>query len=154
MTGELDLGDGGGTGTYNLQGGSLTAGAINLYNGIFDLAGGSLGATTFTQQGGEVQGNLENLGAFIYDGGTFIGRLLNYGSVTFNNDFTAGDGLANYSATPVTIDAGRTVTLNGSGLDNQGSLVVNGILAGSGPLLNNTTGTLTGSGTVQLWLIQ
>jgi uncharacterized protein with beta-barrel porin domain len=139
----------GSSGTYNLSAGILTANTINLNaGGTFNQTGGTLNFTTFNQQGGEVQGNLENQGAFIYDSGSFSGRLLNYGSVTFNNDFTAGDGLANYSATPLTIAAGRTVTLNGSGLDNQGSLVVNGILAGNA-LVNNTTGTLSGGGTIQ-----
>jgi hypothetical protein len=55
--------------------------------------------------------------------------------------------LANYAA--IGIDAGRTVTLNGQGLENQGSLVVNGTLIGGGPLLNDTTGFLSGAGTLQ-----
>ena len=79
--------------------------------------------------------------------GAFSGRLLNYGAVNFNADFTAANGLANYSA--IGIDAGRTVTLNGQGLNNQGSLMVNGTLIGGGPLLNDTTGFLGGTGTLQ-----
>ena len=67
--------------------------------------------------------------------------------MNFNADFTAANGLANYSA--MGIDAGRTVTLNGQGLDNHGSLVVNGTLIGGGPLLNDTTGFLGGTGTLQ-----
>ena len=67
--------------------------------------------------------------------------------MNFNADFTAANGLANYSA--IGIDAGRTVTLNGQGLDNQGSLVVNGTLIGGGPLLNHTNGFLGGTGTLQ-----
>jgi len=144
----------GGTGTYNLQAGSLTAGTVNLNTGgTFNQTGGSLNATTFNQQGGEVQGSLENRGTFNYYSGAFSGRLLNYGAVNFITDFTADDGLANYSATTLSIDAGRTVTLDGSGLDNQGTLVVNGTLANSilagGPLVNNNTGTLSGTGTIQ-----
>ncbi|MCL4501856.1 MAG: hypothetical protein M1438_08360, partial [Deltaproteobacteria bacterium] len=137
-----------GTGTYYLQGGSLTAGTIMLFpGGTFNQTGGSLNAQSFNQLGGEVQGSLENEGTFNYTSGLFSGRLLNYGSINLGADFTAGNGLANY--TSFSIDPGRTVTLNGSGLDNQGSLMVNGTLAGGGPLLNNTGGILSGSGTIR-----
>ena len=138
----------GSNGTYNLQGGSLTAGTVNLNpGGTFSQTGGNLNAAIFNQQGGTVAGALENQGTFNYISGTFSGRLLNYGAVNFNADFTAANGLANYSA--MGIDAGRIVTLNGQGLDNQGSLVVNGTLIGGGPLLNDTTGFLSGAGTLQ-----
>ena len=133
---------------FALQGGNLTVGTIDLLvGGIFNQTGGNLQATTFNQTGGEVRGALENRGTFNYNSGTFAGRLLNYGAVAFNADFTASNGLLNTSTTPLNIDAGRTVTLNGMGLDNQGTLVVNGTLTGD-PLLNNTGGTLGGSGKV------
>jgi outer membrane autotransporter protein len=136
------------SGTYNLQGGSLTAGTVNLnLGGAFSQTGGNLNAAIFNQQGGTVAGALSNHGTFNYISGTFSGRLLNYGAANFNADFTAANGLANYSA--MGIDAGRTVTLNGQGLDNQGSLVVNGTLIGGGPLLNYTNGFLGGTGTLQ-----
>ena len=135
-------------GTYNLQGGSLTAGTVNLnLGGAFSQTGGNLNAAIFNQQGGTVAGALENHGTFNYTSGTFSGRLLNYGAVNFNADFTAANGLANYAA--VRIEAGRTVTLNGQGLDNQGSLVVNGTLISGGPLVLDTTGFLSGAGTLQ-----
>ena len=138
----------GSSGIYNLQGGSLTAGTVNLNpGGTFNQTGGNLNAAIFNQQGGTVTGALENHGTFNYSSGAFSGRLLNYGAVNFNADFTAANGLANYSA--IGIDAGRTVTLNGEGLDNHGSLVVNGTLIGGGPLLNDTTGFLGGTGTLQ-----
>ncbi|HEY9073496.1 MAG TPA: hypothetical protein VIN67_05120, partial [Desulfobaccales bacterium] len=148
MTEALDLGvQVTGHGTYNLRGGSLTAGTVNLdAGGTFNQTGGSLYATTFNQQGGTVTGSLENRGTFNYSSGLFDGRLLNYGVVNFNTDFTAADGLANFSSTGLVVDPGRTVTLNGQGLDNQGKLVVNGILTGSGPLLNDYSGLLSGSG--------
>jgi outer membrane autotransporter protein len=138
----------GSSGIYNLQGGSLTAGTVNLNSGgTFNQTGGNLNAAIFNQQGGTVEGALENQGTFNYSSGAFSGRLLNYGAVNFNADFTAANGLANYSA--IGINAGRTVTLNGQGLDNHGSLLVNGTLIGGGPLLNDTTGFLGGTGTLQ-----
>ena len=138
----------GSSGIYNLDGGSLTAGTVNLNpGGTFNQTGGNLNAATFNQQGGTVTGLLSNHGIFNYSSGAFNGRLLNYGAVNFNADFTAANGLANYSA--IGIAAGRTVTLNGQGLDNQGSLVVNGTLISSSPLSNDGPGMLTGSGTLQ-----
>ena len=138
-----------GIGIYALSGGTLSADSIYLKrNGIFNQTGGTLNAVNFYQQGGEVQGSLENRGTFNYESGTFSGRLLNYGAVKLDADFTAANGLANYSSTPFTIDAGRTVTLNGQGLDNLGIIFVNGTLTGNGTLLNNTSGFLGGSGTV------
>ena len=138
----------GSSGIYNLQGGSLAAGTVNLNpGGTFNQTGGNLNAAIFNQQGGTVEGALENRGTFNYMSGAFSGRLLNYGAVNFNADFTAANGLANYAA--IGIDAGRTVTLNGQGLNNQGSLMVNGTLIGGGPLLNDTTGFLGGTGTLQ-----
>jgi outer membrane autotransporter protein len=138
----------GSSGIYNLQGGSLTAGTVNLNaGGTFNQTGGNLNAATFNQQGGTVTGCLSNHGTFNYSSGTFSGRLLNYGAVNFNADFTAENGLANYS--DMAIDAGRRVTLNGQGLNNYGTLMVNGILVGAGPLVNDTTGLLGGTGTLQ-----
>ena len=53
----------GSSGTYNLQGGSLSAATVNLNaGGLFNQTGGSLNATTFNQQGGTVTGALENRG--------------------------------------------------------------------------------------------
>jgi uncharacterized protein with beta-barrel porin domain len=130
-----------GSDLYALQGGNLTVGTVNLNSGgVFVQTGGGLNATIFNQSGGEVQGSLESRGTFNYNGGTFAGRLLNYGAVNFNADFTASNGLVNYSTTPLDVGAGRTVILNGAGLDNQGTLNLYGVLGGT--LLNNTTGTL------------
>ncbi len=138
----------GGTGTYTLSDGTLNVGTIHLVRGIFDQTGGRLNAASFIQEGGEVQGSLENRGTFTYQNGTFSGRLLNYGAIDLQTDFTAANGLANYSATPLIIDAGRTLTLNGAGLDNEGAFVLKGTLTGSGALLNNGSFIQQG-GTVQ-----
>lgn len=135
--------------SYNLTGGSLSAQYISLRpKSTFNQTGGMLNAAAFYQQGGEVRGSLENRGTFNYWSGPFSGRLLNYGAVILKADFTAENGVSNYSAVPFVIDSGRTVTLNGNGLDNQATVILNGTLAGNGTLLNNTTGILSGTGTV------
>ena len=126
----------GSTGTYNLSGGQLTAGNI-VNNGAFNQSGGTL------------QGNLTNNGAFTYSGGIFSSRLINNGTAIFNRDFTAGDGMVHY--TVLTIATVRTITLNGSGLDNYGTIALaGGTLNGSGRLTNNFAmqgyGTIGGSG--------
>ena len=136
-------------GAYDISGGILSANSIYLKNtGIFNQTGGTLNAVNFYQQGGEVRGSLENRGTFNYESGAFSGRLLNYGAIKLNADFTVANGLANYSSTPFVIDSDRTVTLNGQGLDNQGIIFVNGTLTGNGTPLNNTSGFLGGSGTI------
>ncbi len=159
----------GSTGVYNLSGGTLTAGAIALnQNGTFSQTGGTLNAGVFSQQGGTVTANsfLENRGEFRYLSGNFLGRLMNYGVVNFNADFTAENGLLNNSTAPLVIEQGRTVALNGLGLDNRGgilvdgtlsctdfqntgSMIVNGTLSCSGSFVNSTNTFLSGSGTLQ-----
>ena len=79
-------------GTYNLTGGTFAM--TNLFlnaGGIFNQTGGTLNYTTFYHQGGDWKGTLVNQSAYIYSGGLFSGRLLNYGTgtVTFNADFIA-----------------------------------------------------------------
>jgi len=120
-------------GAYNLAGGTLNAATINLnLNGVFNQTGGTLNFTTFNHQGGEVQGSLQNPvgGAYNYDSGAFTGRLLNSGAANFNADFTAGNGMAHFSA--LTLNAGRSLTFNGQGLT-----------VDQGGLFTQTGGTLT-----------
>jgi len=129
----------GSSGTYKLESGDLNAGTIAVNPG---------GA--FQQSGGTLSGNLENRGTFIYQGGTFNGRLFLYNMPYINTStFTAGDGLANYTA--FSLGPGITFILNGQGLDNRGILsLAGGTLGGSGPLVNNSYfsgyGTIDGSG--------
>ncbi len=136
--------------SYNLMGGTLTAGAITLNaGGAFSQNGGTLNAAVFNQTGGTVQGDLQNGGTFNYTSGDFQGRLVNNGVVNFNADFTAGNGMEHY--TDLTIGAGRTITLNGAGLANYGSITLaGGVLTGSGALANynymSGYGTIGGSG--------
>ncbi len=149
LTGDLTLAaNPGSQGTYNLTGGDLTAANIFLNaGGLFNRTGGNLAYTTFYHQGGEVQGNLVNQSAYIYDGGLFSGRLLNYGAgtVTFNADFIAADGLAHHSSNAITLADNRSLTFNGQGLTvDQGA-----IFNQTGGSLNTTDSIIgnTGVGT-------
>lgn len=130
---------------YNLQNGTLTAQSVRLNaGGLFNQTGGTLNAP-FIQAGGEVDGVLSNLVSFTYNGGAFNGRLVNQGAVNFGADFVAGNGMEN--DTSATIGPGRTVTLNGAGFNNAGSLTLaGGTLTGAGPMVNN--GQISGYGTI------
>jgi hypothetical protein len=56
-------GSSGSSGIYNLQGGALSAGAIQVNpGGTFNQTGGILNFTTFNQKGGTVARSLENRG--------------------------------------------------------------------------------------------
>ena len=115
--------------------------------GSFTQTGGTLVYNTFDMDGGTVNGTLTNGGTFNYAAGTFNGRLVNAvgSSANFEEDFTAGNGMAN--ATALSMGSNRTVTLNGAGLANTGTIVLQGgVLAGSGPLVNS--GTLAGFGVI------
>ena len=123
-----------GLGTLMLSGDSSYSGTLTVAAGTLALNSGTLPATVINQA------------SFVYNGGTFSGQLINQGSTTFNsNSFTAGNGIVNY--TTLTASSGFTFTLNGSGLDNEGSFALaGGTLTGSGPLVNGNT--LSGNGIV------
>jgi len=135
-----------GSGTYSLSGGTLTANAVYMTEGdLFIQTGGTLDAGEFNQDGGTVQGALENRGTFNYSAGAFDARLLNHGVLNLAPDFTAGDGMANYAE--VTLDSGGSLTLNGQGLDNSGIMYLDGgTLLGDGQLTNN--GLMSGYGVI------
>ena len=97
----------------------MTLAGINTYTGITTISGGTL-----AMSGGSLSSNVLNQATFAYNGGTFGGRLTNAGTVMFNAPFTAGNGMENDSS--VTIAAGQSVTLNGAGLDNEGTLNMTG----------------------------
>lgn len=122
----------GSSGTYELSAGTVNAGSI-------------INNDTFNQSGGKLYGPLTNNSLFTYSGGEFHGQLINNGTVNFNADFTAGDGMVHY--TDLTIPSGRTIKLNGQGLDNEGSITITGgTIGGNGPLVNN--GYMAGYGTI------
>lgn len=147
VTSSLTLESGGG---YQLEGGTLNAASVVVNDGSFNQAGGTLNATTFTQNDGTVSGILQNQGSFRYYGGDFAGRLWNQGSVSFYADFTAENGVQNDNS--FYVGSKRTVTVNGEGLTNNGSIdLAGGTLQGGGPILNYgfmsaDEGTIGGSG--------
>ncbi len=66
------------------------------------------------------------------------------GAVRFDAPFTAGGGLANSGTV---LFGAQTLTVNGTGVNNQGLLpLAGGTLAGSGPVVNN--GLISGYGTI------
>ena len=153
----------GASGVYNLEGGMLAAGEILVNSGGSFHQTGGIWRAVFSQNGGTVTGTLENLAAsiFNYNSGTFGGRLVNMGTINFNADFTAGNGLAQYSATPIAISTGRSITLNGEGLvvDQGASLALEGgnlratdeIIGPSGNgTFTQRSGTNTVTGTLSL----
>jgi T5SS/PEP-CTERM-associated repeat protein len=155
INGRLVLASATGTNTsaadYSLQGGTLNVtgdGVIQLNaGGTFTQSGGTLTYTTFNMDGGTVNGTLTNGGTFNYSAGTFNGRLVNSAAAAMNlsADFVAGNGMAN--AANLSFASNRTVTLNGAGLNNTGTIQLLGAqITGSGPLVNN--GTLSGNGTI------
>ncbi len=75
---------------------------------------------------------------------TFGGLTVNAGAARFDVPVTFSAGLVN-SAT--VLFGTQTLTINGAGLDNEGSLpLVGGTLAGSGPVVNG--GLISGTGTI------
>jgi hypothetical protein len=129
----------GGTGSFDL---TLNSGATHSVAGGITLnptgtltqnAGSTLTYSSFTQAGGAVNGTLQNPGNFVYQSGLFNGRLVNQGTVSFGSNFTVGDGIEN--DTTMTVAAGQTLTVNGAGLDNQGTFT----LAGGTLAVNNMT---------------
>jgi autotransporter-associated beta strand protein len=141
-----------GTGTLTLLSNNSFTGGLTVAEGTVAVHSGTLPGTvtnqaSVAQNGGNISGQLVNQGSFIFNGGTFAGRLVNHGSATFNTTmFTAGNGLANH--TSMTVGTGFTLTLNGAGLDNQGTFTLDGgmlavsNMTGSGNFLFDR-GTLT-----------
>jgi fibronectin-binding autotransporter adhesin len=126
------LQDGGGAAALSLTktgAGTLTLSGANTFTGNLAINGGTL-----TMSGGSLAANVVNSATFIYNSGTFNGRLTNAGVVTFNADFTAGNGLEN--DVNLTISTGRIITLGGLGLDNEGTLT----MAGGGLNLSTSGG--------------
>jgi autotransporter-associated beta strand protein len=140
-------------GGVTLNAGTLAApGGISLDSpGTFIQNGGTFTGVlasegTVTQHGGDFGGTLTNFGAFDYNGGLFSGVLENFGVANFNANFTAGSGLANFAA--INVAATRTLTANGTGLVNFGTLTLNnGNLAGAG-VTNDFGGLLSARGTI------
>jgi fibronectin-binding autotransporter adhesin len=99
--------------------GSLTLSGANTFTGPLTINAGSL-----AMSGGSLVADVINSDTFIYNGGVFSGRLFNGGTLILNSNLTAGNGMENDS--DVTLLAPRTLTLNGAGLDNEGTFSLSG----------------------------
>ena len=107
-------------------GGTLLLALDNTYTGTTTISGGKLELLF-----GSLTGNVLNQATFVYDSGTFGGRLTNQGTVMFNGDFIPGNGMENDGI--ATAAAGVNLTFNGAGLDNEGTLTaINGLVTLAG----------------------
>ena len=89
-------------------------GNISLASSNLIIASGS-----FIMSNAITAGSVQNSGTFIYNGGTFTSRLVNFGTLTLNADFAPANGLDNESS--FTLSTGRILTLGGLGLFNAGT---------------------------------
>ncbi len=170
----------GGYGVYNLEGGSLvandesigqrgagefnqTAGSHTITNilllgrygnGSYTLSGGTLDVGGDIVNGAGVSTlNIDGGALLMSNGGTIDVDNLNIG---VNGDYLVSADELVLTANRFTnnnrfaIDAGATLTANGAGLENYGSMTVNGTLGGDGVLANfghmEANGTVGGSG--------
>jgi fibronectin-binding autotransporter adhesin len=120
-----------GSGTLTLSGANTFTAPVNINAGTLAMNGGSLAA------------DVHNQATFNYYGGTFAGRLFNTGAVNFFSDFTAGNGMENDGNLSIT--SGQPVTLDGVGLDNEGTLSMSGVA-----LNLSTTGANVNRGSINL----
>jgi hypothetical protein len=134
-----------GAGSSHIVTGSLTvnpAGALTV-----DPGSSSAVFSSFTQNGGTVNGTLQLAGPFNYDGGVFNGRLITQGASAFSANFTAPGGMENDGM--LTIGGPRTLTFNGPGLNNSGTitLAAGQTLIGTA-IVNAAGGSISSSGTI------
>ena len=141
----------GGTGSFGL---TLGSGGTNLVSGNLQLnptgtitqnPGSTLAFANFIQAGGTVNGTFTNTGNFFYQGGLFNGRLVNQGDVNLGAFFIAGNGIEN--DTSMAIASSQVLAVNGAGLDNLGTLTMNGgHIIGSGAVTNDLGGVMNVQG--------
>jgi hypothetical protein len=125
--GSLVIAQGGGTGTYALQGGTLSGTvAVSAY-GTFELSGGSLA------------GGIVNNGVFAETGGGSTGALTNNATATVAGTLTASQVT---NASQFTLNGG-TVTTTG-GFENDSTLSGHGSIVGTGGFLNTNLFTQSG----------
>ncbi len=117
--------------------GTLTLSGVESFTGPININGGTLAMNT------SLASNVTNSATFVYNSGTFGGQLANLGTATFNADFTAGNGMENDGNT--SIATGVNMTLNGAGLNNQGSMSMTG-----GTLTLSVSGTNVNGGSLSL----
>lgn len=137
----------GATGTYNLSAGTLASAGTDV---------GFSGRGVFVQTGGDhtvsgllrIAANTASSGSYTISGGTLSAtQLANNGTLTIDpgGAVTVTSSMTNTGSVVVN---SNTLTVNGSGLLNQGgSIALNAaVVAGSGPVVND--GSITGYGTI------
>jgi fibronectin-binding autotransporter adhesin len=185
FAGTLQDGSGGGklslvingsvTGQQNLTGNNTFTGGVTVNGGVLAISGGSLAANVainggifdqgIGQGGGSLLGDVTNSGTFLYESGTFGGRLIEAGgALDTATPLTLPKGLVNEGAltlaatftlqgtTTITLPE-ATITLGGPGLDNEGTLTMAGgtlILSTSPSAANVNNGTLNLSAVISL----
>ena len=158
--------NGSGNGEQNLSGVNTFTGGVTVNNGTLEMTGGSLVANVtinggmFGMTAGSLAGNVTNSGTFLYEGGTFGGRLFGAGgTLAIAAPLTITNGLENDGGLTLTATStvqGTTfqnapITLGGPGLDNEGTLTMAGetlILSTSPSAANVNNGTFNLSPTV------
>ena len=147
-------------GVINQNGGDNNVAGAMTNNGVYNLSGGQL----------TVDGSLDNSGALVLAGGALggAGELVNnghlsgFGAIAGSGDFinnaliSQGSGHITLSNTGVNnnygnidLASGYQFRINGTTLNNGGTVNLNGaIVSGSGTLNNSYGGTLTGRGTI------
>ena len=134
-----------GAGTLAFTSPSTFFGAMTLNAGT--LSANLTATNSFTQNGGTFSGSLLIQGTFAFNGGAFLGTLTNEGSALVNSDLTVSAGVENRGTFSVPLS--RTLTVNGAGLRNLGTLTLNGgVIAGSGGILNDFSGQMNARGTL------
>jgi autotransporter-associated beta strand protein len=138
----LTLNDGG---THQVTG-TMTVAANGT---LTQNAGSTIAVSALVLGGGTINGTLQNQSTFVYQSGSFNGRLLNQGVVSFGQNLTLADGVRNEAT--LAIGLNQTLNADGAGLDNQSNVNLNsGTLGGAGPLVNHSLllgdGTIAGSG--------
>jgi hypothetical protein len=120
----------GGLGAFQL---TLNSGSVHQVTGDLTVtqigtlsvnSGSTLSYSSLTQQGGAVNGILQNPGNFVYQGGLFNARLVNQGTVNLGPSFVAHGGVEN--ETSMAINTGQVLSALGPGLENKGTLTVAG----------------------------
>ena len=116
-----------GLGTLIING-NVTLGTSNL----------TISAGTFISPSTLAANAVNNFGTFIYNGGTFTSRLVNFGTLTLNADFAPSNGLDNESS--FTLPSGRFLSAAGAGLSTAGTFNLTGgtLILSTSALANNT----------------
>ncbi len=132
------------TGTVNISGGTIEASLTN--NGTFNQSGGTLQDSAGGSNVAFINGVT---GTVNISGGTVDASLTNNGKVYIQGtagNLVVGGGVTNNNVIDVQT-VGETLTINGSGLNNLGQLILaTTTLNGSGPLINN--GQIAGGGNI------